>query len=426
MFRDVRLPSHTEAETELLPGIENADAEPLATPLVPLPQDSTDTQSPLNSTGTVQGSKEHSSSGAGDMGHGGISDASDNLMGSIPLTGCGDGVGHPVVPSHLLEAVSDSLTDHQSSESKSHSLLSEADPDESQADCSKASLTSPVHSIRTPVTENDPLGLFTEALTAMTNTTNNVTVSPDKSGSFLAGHQDSGSTAGSSATLMSASGSTLGTPRGNLLIDVEPFGGSPRRSQNSSDRLGTSLTPKAKQSFSSSEASSPGSPGEAWAPLSQSLSVGNPPGSPAHYQGDGGHLATSTPTHSNRTVARSESFHATVRGIRGVASRFATRFTEFKQSMSTPPQQNSGSSGSLNRSIGDMERLSLSDDSRDHGLRKAGSADMLDGHSMGSGEDLANTSRGKLRLPSKYTPFGKLYMCFPISIVLPFKYFLVL
>ena len=156
--------------------------------------------------------------------------------------------------------------------------------------------SSPAHSVRTPVTENDPLGLFNPPISSGTTQQTILSGVPD-----LLGLNDSKDSGISTATSRSAN-------RSNLLIDIEPF-----RSP-SKDRLGSTdsalSTPKnlgagdadtrtytlikTSSSMSSNDTSSPGSPVKAWAPLSQSHSTPSESGdAPTHREDE---LSTS-PAH---------------------------------------------------------------------------------------------------------------------------------
>ncbi len=223
--------------------------------------------------------------------------------------------------------------------------------------------SSPSHSVRTPVTENDPLGLFSSPA-KLSTIQSSLSGTPDLLG--LNGSEDSGI---STATARSVN-------RTNLLIDIEPF-----RSP-SKDRLGSAdsavSTPKTagagdgdtrtytllktSSSASSNDTSSAGSPAGAWAPLSQSGGAtpsdrgdGDPPGredtfhksstTPANLEyldrtPDGKTNAPNTPSsRRGKMLARGESFRnalsSTAKSTASFfSSRFSSRLADFKQSMS--------------------------------------------------------------------------------------------
>ena len=286
------------------------------------------------------------------------------------------------------------------------------------------SLTSPVHSIRTPVTENDPLGLFVPP-----------TLSTVASAPVLAGklheHLNHGVSNGSLDSPQTKVSSR------DMLIDLQPFSNTStpvRRLWADQDR--------AKSGLSSSGASSPGSPLESWSPLS-SQTHGQPSLAGVGEIGQANHTPTSarkkastlpvmgaapalnlygsqdaehgTPRRTGKTPSRSESFGT---AFRSVTSRMATKFTELKQTMGTPSKGQLGSSGSLHRS--DRDRMITEEDEESH-MRKAGSLDFLgQGDQVGlpphltpkpaisSLEDVRGTptTKGKLAMPGLFNKGG--------------------
>jgi hypothetical protein len=166
--------------------------------------------------------------------------------------------------------------------------------------------SSPVHSVRTPVTENDPLGLFTPPPAAEEKT-----------------------------PAVSAADPPTSTP-------VKPSGTI-----------------------------------EAWTPLKQNLDT----------KGKG------------KAVSRSESFST---ALRSGATRFLSKISEFKHTMSP---KDGGSAGSLNR-IDPFE----GQEEGDERLRKAGSQDALSNRSADelSVDSVDDAPRSRIRTtPGKYAHYGK-------------------
>jgi hypothetical protein len=278
-------------------------------------------------------------------------------------------------------------------------------------------LLSPTHSVRTPVTENDPLGLFTASLSPISNqySAPAACTVPDLL-MDLQSNTDRG-------TAQPPAQSNVA--RGNLLLDLEPFSNSstPTRVSETSD---TSLTPtrasvnagtpkvvqsvmEKSASMSSDTTSSPGSPSEAWAPLSQSQPdprrTDSPQTPPVMERSRSIH--GETPSRRTRLAARSESITNAVRSGFGL---FATKFNEFKQSMATPPKSsNYSSSSSLNRSVDADKYLDIEDDTS---LRKAGSLDLLETQSDNRGDTASigtdsTDSKPRSRPSSRYASFGR-------------------
>ena len=262
----------------------------------------------------------------------------------------------------------------------------------SSANHAKTSPASPSHSLRTPVTENDPLGLFTiynstpaptdSASTTLTFSQNhsntdlllNLT-SPVASNlnSHIADSRGSSQTTTPTPTSAASSSS-----RRNLFIDMEPFSGLLTRTRDSPARrkaatLPAKLSngsdprePRVSADSSPSDCSSP----EAWSPLSESASAQKLSGAAldksqediadsGSLSGSTGNMKTSTPV--RRLVARSESFHNV---LKSAATVFATKFSEIKQQVSTiSTPSKTGSNQSLQKSI-ESERL-LSEEDED-------------------------------------------------------------
>ena len=271
--------------------------------------------------------------------------------------------------------------------------------------------SSPAHSVRTPVTENDPLGLFSPPVSSDSHQTS-LSGMPD-----LLGLNDSKDSGISTATSRSAN-------RSNLLIDIEPFRSPSKDRLSSTDsalstpkNLGagdgdtrTYTLIKTSSSMSSNDTSSPGSPAGAWAPLSQSQSTPSERGD-AQKMGEEETLHKSStspaclenpektpdnkphvgPPSSKRgkMLARGESFRnalsSTAKSTASFfSSRFSSKFAEIKQSMS-PASNNSldkidsDSVGNLPKEEQEMER-NLDEDKGKEGrsLKKAGSEELLD------------------------------------------------
>ncbi len=267
--------------------------------------------------------------------------------------------------------------------------------------------SSPSHSVRTPVTENDPLGLFSPPLTS------NVSGTPD-----LLGLNDSKDSGISTATGRSAAN------RSNLLIDVEPFS-SPGKGRLSSvdsaidtpkmhgagdaDKTRTYTLLKTSPSASSNDTSSPGSPAEAWAPLSQTQKThsvdelgevkktdhedvkqkSSTLPATAAEQGLAGKPPAGSPATAHRRgklSARSESFRnalsSTAKSTASFfSSRFSSKFAELKHSMSP------GSTNSLDKSDESGSQTSLAknesiaeeeSETPRSSLKKVGSEELLD------------------------------------------------
>ncbi len=279
--------------------------------------------------------------------------------------------------------------------------------------------SSPSHSVRTPVTENDPLGLFHSPV--KTNTIqSSLSGTPD-----LLGMNDSKDSGIATATSKSAN-------RNNLLIDIEPFR-SPSKERPSSRTDSALSTPKnqgagdgdtraytllkTSSSTSSAGSSSAGSPAAAWAPLSQSEGT-TPSGrgdsavqhdlappreetfhksstSPANLE-----TLNKTPDHKpyqpgtpssrrGKMLARGESFrNALSSTAKSTASFFSSKFSsklaEFKQTMSPASTSSldrlsSDGDGSGLPKAHEMDKNLVEDETREDGkLKKAGSEELLE------------------------------------------------
>ena len=339
------------------------------------------------------------------------------------------------ISSDTLE--SEQLLDLDSSKSDSHMVVSTDLPnvfsecDEQQTPTSSKT-SSPSHSARTPVTENDPLGLFNEQKQLESTPCDPTTVTTAGRialGSFGSDANDSGV----SSTMTQTSGN-----RSNLLIDLEPFS-SPKKTPAPTFLVGSSPT-KARlvksESMTSSDASSPGSPAEAWAPLSQSQSqnqVGPSTSSPStptsdhikkvrtlpanlDHQTEHSASVDTPPSASKRgkPVGRSDSFGFS-NALRSAASLFSTKFNEIKQSMTPVKGEQMGSQTSLPKPH-EMEKL-LYEAEEDMLLRKAGSLDQLgrnvtapttgDDHADGASLDGHLDGTPRMRQQNRYTPFGQ-------------------
>ena len=277
--------------------------------------------------------------------------------------------------------------------------------------------SSPAHSVRTPVTENDQLGLFSPP-TSNAIIQSNLSGTPD-----LLGLNDSKDSGISTATSRSAN-------RSNLLIDIEPFR-SPSKDRLSSTDSALS-TPKnicagdgdtrtytllkTSSSMSSNDMSSPGSPAGAWAPLSQSKSTPSERGDGLSQEEETFHRSSTSPAaledldktpdnkpHSGtpsskrgKMLARGESFRnalsSTAKSTASfLSSRFSSKFAEIKLSMS-PASNNSldkidvDSSTHLPKAHEMDKNLDEEDTKEEKGLKKAGSEELLDSKR----EDLRN------------------------------------
>ena len=278
--------------------------------------------------------------------------------------------------------------------------------------------TSPVHSIRVPVTDCEPLGVFSDPLLA----------SP--SAASDSSHQGDVSVSSDSDRSKAGSG-----PRQNLLIDLEPFGSSVRtrsaagragvegrelRKSNSTGRL-------QMESFSSSDTSSPGSPLEAWSPMSSGpppdSATSSPPTTRASTLPENARMTGLVSVPADKLVGRSESFSS---ALKSAASVFASKFTELKQSMSTPTSATRGSSQSLSgrpAKLHETEKL-LSESDEDRLLARAASNDCLSSGAVrtsvssssssvkgASCEDLAPPVRGAVTAQYGHKPFGRWRHC---------------
>ncbi len=339
---------------------------------------------------------------------------------------------------------------------------SEMTKESSESTSGTPKLLSPTHSIRTPVTENDPLGLFyTPTHTAsISDTTASsgvdlLCMTPEKKlvgkDSLLDMSEDSGV---SGTTTRSAN-------RTNLLIDIEPFSNTstPVKQKSSSSSIvdgdsshtspvilagtdgggdGPSVKPqntkvngnKGVDSFSSSEASSPGSPAEAWAPISQSQvqsPVSTPAQKPAIQPAKTDPSGTRMAAKRGKPVTRGESFRSALTSMAGFASKaFSSKMNDFKQSMTAPLPPGStmektsqhGSTTSLPKAH-EMEKLLYEEE--EDALRKAGNTETSvrsDKENLSRGSSVENFAEpdGKTRPASRYAPFSK-YLGMPANVL---------
>ena len=323
-----------------------------------------------------------------------------------------------------------SLTDESSS------VFNDTSNTDSQQDTPTESNTStPTHGVRTPVTENDPLGFFNQP-TQSTPADDTVQTGSGISRNLLLSLGSEGNDSGISST---ASGN-----RSNLLIDIEPFGGSPKKSPAALFSIGSSPERTAQSSkltmsasVTSSDASSPGSP-EPWAPLPQSHSQSQfqtPPSTPTSdikkastlpsnlaklERTQSADIPTSmSASKRGKLVGRSDSF-GFGSALRSAASMFSSKFNELKQTMVTPTKgegpagATTGSQTSLPKPH-EMEKL-LYEEEEDMMLRKAGSLDHLgrptglsgaDDRADGASLDGHLDAVPKIRQQKGYTPFGE-------------------
>ena len=281
--------------------------------------------------------------------------------------------------------------------------------------------TSPVHSIRVPVTDCEPLGVFSDPLSVSTDSCHKVATSADSD------RAKAGSVA-----------------RRNLLIDLEPFGAT-ARTRSAAGRVGveghtgveghelrkTCSTGKLLvESYNSSDASSPGSPVEAWSPMSSGHgpmpdSIPSPPMTNRASTLPAKTNLSSLPQ-DNKSVGRSESFSS---AFRSAASVFASKFTELKQSMSTPTSATRGSSQSLSArpaKLHETETL-LSESDEDRLLARASSNDCLSSGTLqtsvssnkSSSSSVTGTSSEDIAVPVQvavtsrhaHKPFGRCPCC---------------
>ena len=273
--------------------------------------------------------------------------------------------------------------------------------------------TSPVHSIRVPVTDCEPLGVFTDPLSVSTDSCHKVAASADSD------HAKAGSVA-----------------RQNLLIDLEPFS-TTTWTRSASGRVGveghelrkTCSTGRLQiESYNSSDASSPGSPVEAWSPMSSGPTPDYIPSAPTTNRASTLPEKTnfSSLPPDNKSVGRSESFSS---AFRSAASVFASKFTELKQSMSTPTSATRGSSQSLSgrpAKLHETEKL-LSESDEDRLLARASSNDCLSGGTLRTSESsnksssssVTGTSSEDIAVPVQvavasrhgHKPFGRCHCC---------------
>ena len=262
----------------------------------------------------------------------------------------------------------------------------------------KQLLSSPGHIMRTPVTENDPLGLFNTPVDILSSST----PTESNTGLDLLNGTDTNNKINTESEKRSS--------RRNLQIELgKPFGGSstPLKTDNTNESLECIHSPT--NSFGSSNTSSPGSPPEPWSPLSQSQSI--PPQLPLSTETKQRAATlpqverTKSVDSSRKPVSRSESFGS---ALRTAASMFSTKFTELKQSMGTPSKSDSGSTSSLTITkpeVAEEEKLIETDE--DVLLRKAGSLDQIP--RPGRGEVTSSSKapyRGHMAM-GRYSPFGR-------------------
>lgn len=307
---------------------------------------------------------------------------------------------------------------------------------------------SPAHVVRTPVTENDPLGLFmSPALQQSTPATAADTITTPSNGprKMLFSVDSEANDSGVSSTIAQSFGN-----RSNLLIDLEPFSSPNKKSpaalftignspERDSEKAGGDASEKPAKSISSSDASSPGSP-EAWAPLSQSQSQSQlqnaTPEAPDVISTEQLRKASTLPSNMDKKgelkhsvsvdkatppsgkrgkpVSRAESF-GFGSALKSAAHLFSTKFSELKQTMVTPTKGEGGGSQASLPKPHEMEKV-LYEQEEDMFLRKAGSLDHL-GRSgvLTSGDDKADgasldghlDAAPKIRQQKGYTPFGE-------------------
>lgn len=195
---------------------------------------------------------------------------------------------------------------------------------------------SPSHSIRTPVTENDPLGLFNPNPVPLVSST---TSSPSKKTNI----------AGVDALLGLSNPDITPARTSNLLVDVEPFSNS-----NPTSLSKTSLESQGKsesQTSVTSDTSSPASP-EKWSPLSQS----QPATSQESFTSQDTTSTSSassqaSSTRKGKTVSRSESLSSALKSAASFATKaFSSRFTMHPSNGHHKSNRSSVSSESSRRS----------------------------------------------------------------------------
>ena len=280
--------------------------------------------------------------------------------------------------------------------------------------------TSPVHSIRVPVTDCEPLGVFSDPLSVSTDSCHKVAASTDS---------DSAK-AGSVA-------------RRNLLIDLEPFAAT-TRTRSAAGRVGveghelrkTCSTGKLLvESYNSSDASSPGSPVEAWSPMTPGPTPDSIPSPSTTNRASTLPAKTNLPSlpQDNKSVGRSESFSS---ALKSAASVFTSKFAELKQSMSTPTSATRGSSQSLSgrqAKLHETETL-LSESDEDRLLARASSNDCLSSGTLqtsvssnkSSSSSVTGTSSEDIAVPVQvavtsrhaHKPFGRCHRCMHRYVVL--------
>ena len=269
-----------------------------------------------------------------------------------------------------------------------------------------SSTSSPSHSVRTPVTENDPLGLFSSPMSSTTIQTS-LSGTPD-----LLGLNDSKDSGISTATSKSAN-------RSNMLIDIEPSRSPSKDRLSSTDsalstpknhgagdvdtRMYTLL--KTSSSTSSNETSSPGSLVGTWAPLSQSMSTPGDRGDGQPREEDTCHKACTLPANlenlentpdnkphggiqsskRGKILARGESFRSVLSSTAKstasfFSSRFSSKFAEIKQSMAPASNAKIESGGTTKLpKAHEMDNNLVEDEARvEKVLKKAGSEELLD------------------------------------------------
>ena len=293
----------------------------------------------------------------------------------------------------------------------------------SESKSSLHSQTSPAHSIRTPVTEDDPLGALVAELERGSTPadTSKLTTSTDSNVELL----------GSTSSEQNSEGSPKAVAnRSNLLIELDaPFGGSSTPVKQSDDThtndsgIGDVKSSDSGgrlkiDSLTSSEASSPGSPIPEWKPVHQSQSdsqmdtglpvtpsKGKSATLPAGMPASTYETPKRSPAKSGKPVSRNESFTG---ALQTAASGFFSKFRQLKDSMSTP-SKGSMSSSPLPKPY-EMEKHLYEEEEE----KRSSSLDLISregGHGHGDAPSQEETPPGvKNRVRMKaYSPFGRFH-----------------
>ena len=304
-----------------------------------------------------------------------LSDSKDRMNTTVPnLTGSGD-TGSKVVSGDIIGAMDILDTGKEKSTTTPEAINSAySTPSHSGSQMS----LSPQHSIRTPVTENDPLGLFN------LNSELSFTVSePTK--------------------VSSDSRTPKGTPsksnKYQLLLDLQPFSSStPTKEENGTDSIieRTNILSDATTTESSTDPGSPNSQ-EPWSPLPKSQvkpAVSKAATLPALERSS----SVETAIRKTKFLNRTGSFRGAIKSAAGILSN---KLYEMKQNYTTPTKNDTGSSQSLPKST---DPDVMTEEENDEFMRKAESLDELGDRLERSQSEDTGGSKSSLK---GYMSFGR-------------------